>query len=440
MLEFDLREISIQENTQGEPAMNQPKTPANNPLRMSHPTRTPTPAAPAVPWNDPSQRQPLIMLGGMVFLLVLAYWDMFALTSAAWSEGLYSHGWIVPLFALGLMWMRWEPIGPVPASERWIGLGLLAGGLAMRLIAAEWGMNPVDRISFLPAIFGVFMLVGGMNIIRWAGPALGFLVFMFPLPTRLEQTVLIKLQTLASICSTWCCRPWVCRPFARATSFSISGMDTPLTVADACSGLRMLTIFCALAVAMVFLIERPWWDKFIILLSAIPIALVVNIVRITVTGLMYMWWPKSNFVQHLSHDWAGWFMMPLALGLLWLELQILERLTIPVEASQLKPIGACAEWRFRCADELEEVESPVEPWQIRHVSTGAWPFPDERRGEMATNVEKMQPLSGLATPGAMLKPLGRLWLARRGRYPGSRLACDLRQPGLLRYLSGRTPA
>jgi exosortase/archaeosortase family protein len=62
-----------------------------------------------------------------------------------------------------------------------------------------------------------------------------------------------------------------------------------LFIADACSGLRMLTIFCALAVAMVFLIERPWWDKFIILLSAVPIALVVNIVRFTVTGLLYMW-------------------------------------------------------------------------------------------------------------------------------------------------------
>ena len=319
--------------------MNQPKTPANNPLRMGQPMRTPAPAAPSVPWNDPSQRASLIMLGGLVFLLVLAYWDMFTLTSAAWSEGLYSHGWIVPVFAIGLMWMRWEPIGPVPTSERMIGLGLLAGGLAMRLIAAEWGMNPVDRISFLPAIFGVFILVGGMNILRWAGPALGFLVFMFPLPSRVEQTVLIKLQTLAAMCSTFVLQTLGVPAFRSGNVINISGMD--LFIADACSGLRMLTIFCALAVAMVFLIERPWWDKFIILLSAVPIALVVNIVRITVTGLLYMWvGPDSKFVQHLAHDWAGYFMMPLALGLLWLELQILERLTIPVEAAQLKPIGS----------------------------------------------------------------------------------------------------
>ena len=72
-------------------------------------------AAPPVSLSDPSQRTPLIILGGLVLLLVLAYWDMFALTSAAWSEGLYSHGWIVPLGAVWLMWLRWEPFGEVPA-------------------------------------------------------------------------------------------------------------------------------------------------------------------------------------------------------------------------------------------------------------------------------------------------------------------------------------
>ena len=137
-----------------------------------------------VSWKDPSQRTPLLMLGGLVLLLVIAYFDMFALTSAAWADGLYSHGWIVPLFALGLLWLRWEPFGPVPASERWIGLGLLAFGLAVRLIAAKYSINPLDRLSFMPAIFGAFMLVGGMHVIRWAWPALGFLIFMFPLPTR----------------------------------------------------------------------------------------------------------------------------------------------------------------------------------------------------------------------------------------------------------------
>ena len=67
--------------------------------------------------------------------------------------------------------------------------------------------------------------------------------------------------------------------FRQGNLISVPGAD--LNIADACSGLRMLTIFLALAVAMVFLVERPWWDKLIILLSAVPIALIVNIIRIT---------------------------------------------------------------------------------------------------------------------------------------------------------------
>ena len=76
-------------------------------------------------------------------------------------------------------------------------------------------------------------------------------------------------------------------------------------------------------------------------LSAVPIALIVNIIRITVTGLLFMAvGPDNEFAKKLGHDWAGLFMMPLALGFLWIELQILERLTIPVEIAQYKPVGA----------------------------------------------------------------------------------------------------
>jgi exosortase len=294
-----------------------------------------------VSMSDPSQLIPLLSLIGLVALLIAAYWDMFSLTSAAWSEGLYSHGWIVPVFALGLLWLRFEPFTPVPPIERWIGLGILAAGLGLRIFASEYFVNTFERLSFIPCMFGVFMVVGGMRTIRWAWPALFFLLFMFPLPTFFEVKVLNSLQRIASISSTVVLQTLGVAAFRQGNLISIPGMAQPLTVADACSGLRMATIFGALAVAMVFIIERPWWDKFVILLSAIPIALIVNIVRITVTGLLYMAAGPDNIaVQKICHDYAGLLiMMPLAMALLWLELQVLERITIPVDTVQLRPVG-----------------------------------------------------------------------------------------------------
>jgi exosortase len=319
---------------------------------MSQPTRStvsPTlrPAemqaaqAPQAVWSDPTQRGPLITLIVLTFLLVLAYLDTFSLVMEEWSKPLYSHGYIIPIFSLGLMWVRFQPFRPVPAIERWIGLGVLVLGLSIRLFGVYMTMAPLDRYSFLVSIFGVFMLVGGWHTIRWAGPALGFLFFMLPLPSVLEQNVLWRLQTLASVGSTFILQTMGVAAFREGNLIKVPGAD--LNIADACSGLRMLTIFFALAVAMVFLIERPWWDKFIILLSAIPIALIVNIIRITATGLLYMAvGPENEFAKKIGHDWAGLFMMPLALGFLWMELQILERLTVPVEVAQYRPVGGRA--------------------------------------------------------------------------------------------------
>jgi exosortase len=304
------------------------------------------PRGPAVPQVevgifDPSQRTPLMMLGGLLVLLVAAYWDMFTLTSSAWSEDLYSHGWIIPLFAVGILWLRWQPFQPVPVSERWLGLLILGIGLGTRLFAAEYTILPLDRLSFIPSIFGAFMLVGGLHAVRWAWPGLVFLVFMFPLPTALEVNVLNRLQRMATISSTFVLQTLGVAAFRQGNLIQIPGMGQPLNVAEACAGLRMATIFGALAVAMVFIIDRPWWDKLVILISAIPIALIVNIVRITVTAVLTMWVGQENYaVQKICHDYAGYvIMMPLALALLWLELQILERVTIPVDAVQLRPVG-----------------------------------------------------------------------------------------------------
>jgi exosortase len=317
--------------------MSQPSRPQVSPTLR--PASVPTAATAEVGWNDPEQRVALITLGLMTLGLVLAYLDTFSLVKDEWSNPLYSHGYIVPLFAIGIMWLRYQPFRPVPALERWAGLGILVSALALRLFGVYMTMNPIDRYSFPIAMFGLFLLVGGWHMIRWSWPAILFLFFMFPLPSVFERNILWRLQTLAAVCSTFVLQTMGIAAFRQGNLISVPGAD--LNIADACSGLRMVTIFFALALAMVFLVERPWWDKLIILLSAIPIALIVNIIRITLTGILYMVvGPENEFAKKLGHDWAGFFMMPLALGFLWLELQILEKLTVPVEITQLKPVGA----------------------------------------------------------------------------------------------------
>ena len=294
------------------------------------------------PLSESASKAAWIAFAVLLALLTLAYGNMLAYTSTHWSKGLYSHGWIVPLIAAYLFWIRYQPLTEVPDLERWIGVALVGACLGLRVWAAFYDYNNPDRLSFLGALAGVCLIVGGKKMLFWAGPAMAFLIFMFPLPSVVENTVLMKLQTVATIMSTWTLQLLGVSAARGGNMLMIDTLEEPLQVAEACSGLRMLTIFGAMTVALVMIIERPWWDKLIIFLSWIPIALVSNMIRIVTTALLLMaFGQETPWLTQIIHDWAGFAMMPIGLGLLWIELTVLSRLTVPLdEAGEYASFGA----------------------------------------------------------------------------------------------------
>jgi exosortase len=270
---------------------------------------------------------PWAILISLLGLLVYVYLNALDERGAKgyWDNPKYSHGWLVPIFTVILLWMRYEPFGPVKAAARWSGVGLLAASLGIWL-ASTYSFNKVpEMVSFVPAVAGVFLLVGGWKMMRWAGPAVAFLIFMFPLPGFLDGMLLARLQTLATEGSTYVLQTIGIPSYSEGNRIVIGELQ--LGVVEQCSGLRMLTIFVALAVAITLVTDRPLWERCVIVASAVPIALVVNIIRITVTGILHMY-TSSELADLVFHDLAGWFMMPMALGLLYVEFQILSHLLI----------------------------------------------------------------------------------------------------------------
>jgi exosortase len=277
-----------------------------------------------------------IALGVLLVALIYGYWN--SLTEAAnyWGTPQYSHAWLIPLFTLVLLWMRHEPLRPVPVKQRWYGLGVLAGALLARVSCAQFGFDIPDMATFVPAVLGVILIVGGWRMLRWAGPAAAFLIFMFPLPWGVEQALLNPLQDFATKVSTYALQTLGFGAYHEGNRIRIE--DLQLGVVDACSGLRMTTIFLALSVAIVLIADRPWWENLVILLSAIPIALVVNVTRITVTGVLHMK-VSTELADKVFHQWAGWLMVPLALILLWIEVMILSNLFVEVEGEEVPMFG-----------------------------------------------------------------------------------------------------
>lgn len=286
----------------------------------------------ARPLTEAESKTAWWVFGGLMAALVAAYFNMLQFTATYWAKDMYSHGYIVPLFAAYLFWVRRRPLVEPEAWERWLGVGLVAAALGLRVFTSYYDYNVYERLTFLVAVLSLPLIVGGLPMLRWAGPALGFLAFMFPFPAVLENSMLVELQHYASAMSTWVLQTLGISAARQGNTISIDTLATPLEVAEACSGLRMLTIFGAMSVAMVMIIDRPWWDKLVILLSAVPIALASNVVRIVTTALLYLaFGQETPWLNQIIHDWAGFAMMPIGLGLLWIELSILSRLTIPVD-------------------------------------------------------------------------------------------------------------
>jgi exosortase len=274
------------------------------------------------------QQRPIAVLVGLVLLLIAVYWNTLRTISTVWNTPAYSHGWLVPVFAIVLLWMRREPIQDASPQARWMGVGLLGFGLAIRMVGGYFAYPYIEMISLLPCVFAIFLIVGGWPLLRWSGPALGFLIFMYPLPGAVERGMLDPLQRVATICSTYALQTLGVAAH-RSGNHIILG-ELRLGVVDACSGLRMSTIFLALAVAITLVTMRPWWERITIILSAVPIALLVNVIRITVTGILHRT-VGTQIADAVFHDLAGWIMMPMAMGFLFLELQLLQHLFIEDE-------------------------------------------------------------------------------------------------------------
>jgi exosortase len=270
------------------------------------------------------RRSPQATLFGALLGLSLLwlYWPTLEDMARRWAhDPRYSHGYLVPLFGLYLLWSRRQLGAGLGLRPTWWGLLILAAGLTVGLVGSIVFLPWLTEVSLLPILAGVAVLLGGWAALRWAWPSIAFLVFMLPMPFSLETALAHPLQRVGTVASVWTLQTLGFPAHAEGNWIHIKQIP-PLEVAEACSGLNMLMIFIALSTAVAILLRRPWLDKVVVLLSAIPIALVCNIIRITVTGALSIL-VSPELAHRVFHDLAGWLMMPLALGLLWLELKAL---------------------------------------------------------------------------------------------------------------------
>lgn len=245
----------------------------------------------------------------------------------------YSHGILVPAIAAWLLWRRRSLLARAERSqsEGWVwGLLGLAAVLAVRAWLFARNETWFENLTLLPALAMAWIAVAGWKSLRWSWPGLLFLLFMFPLPGRVDGWLAMPLQRLATVASGQWLHAMGINALIEGNVLTVAGHK--LEVARACNGLSMMLTLTCVTATVVVLLELRLWQRIVLLASAVPVALFCNILRITATGVSCVIFKDNpEIIDTYAHDWAGYAMMPVGFGLVLLEAKLLSRLVVEVD-------------------------------------------------------------------------------------------------------------
>jgi exosortase len=248
---------------------------------------------------------PCLYLYASVFTSLVADW---------WHDPDYSHGFLVPFLSFYFLWERRQRLAcTVPQPNRW-GLLVLILGLTQLILGQIGAELFMTRISMIVVIAGLTLYLFGWQYLRLLRFPIAFLLFMIPLPAILLNSFTFPLQLFAAKLSTASLQ-LIDLPVYREGNIIFLPHVT-LEIVEACSGLRSLISLLALSVVSGYFTQRHTWKFCVLVLSAVPIALIANAFRIWGTGVLSHHY-GAKVAEGFYHSFAGWAVFVVAGGLLF---------------------------------------------------------------------------------------------------------------------------
>ncbi len=281
-------------------------------------------------------RNALIQIAVLGVLITAFHFKLLDVMVRKWiSDPDWTHGFIIPLFSLYLLYMRREELFEARRKICIWGLALVLLAMAAEAVAVLRIHNHwLAQMSMVAMLFGLVLYLGGWSVIRVTWLPVLFLIFALPIPELLYSRVAVPLQNIAADGAVMILKVLGVEITSTASSLDVisqSGVSHGLTVAEACSGMRLLMAFCALGVAMAYLDYKPIWQRLILVAAAIPIAVFCNVIRVAITCWMY-YIDKPEMGQGFMHTFAGILMLAPAFGLLWALSWVLKHIVVEEHA------------------------------------------------------------------------------------------------------------
>jgi len=253
-------------------------------------------------------------MGLLVVGLGVAYYSTFSELASEWMRNPdYSHGFLIPIISLYFVWQRRSEIGEKPVSPSGIGFGLIISGLALFVIGNLASESFTMRVSFLMVLTGISIFLLGWAHLKILLLPIGFLIFMIPIPSILMQQITFPMQLFASKVAEVSLRA-IELPVLREGNI-IHLPHATLEVAEACSGIRSLMSLLALGVFFAFLTKDKSWQRALLVVVCFPIAIVVNSLRVTATGILANYYGIAA-AEGFFHGFSGYVLFIVAFVIL----------------------------------------------------------------------------------------------------------------------------
>lgn len=234
-----------------------------------------------------------------------------------------SHALLVPLIAMYFVWIKREELGRIEISGSAVGGLFLAGTLVVYLVSIVGGIAVFARLMIVFSLFGLLWSCMGWQVVRVLAFPLGFLVFMVPVPDSVLGMVSFPLQLLATKIAAGAIQ-FCSIPVYREGNM-LYFVHAQLEVAEACSGIRSIISLTMLSVIFAHLSGNGWWRKALLIFSAIPIAMLANILRVSGTGILAHFF-GNKVARGFLHEFSGLAIFVFGLVLLFLVFNLLNRI------------------------------------------------------------------------------------------------------------------
>ena len=267
-------------------------------------------------------------LGALVF-----FWDGTRALLVAWQLPEYSHGPLIPVLS-GLLFLRQlktVPENPGPARARWPGVIVILAAIALGTLGRLASIDDIVAYALILWVGGLLLVSFGWATGKHFWPPVLHLVYMLPLPGVLYYKMTTWLQLVSSELGVWFLKLMTVPVFLDGNIIDLGILK--LHVAEACSGLRYLFPILSFSYIFAVLYKGPMWHKAVLLISAAPITVLMNSVRIALAGIIVNYY-GTEWLEGFTHFFEGWVVFIACILLLFLLAKILlvfnrEKMSLP---------------------------------------------------------------------------------------------------------------